>query len=130
MSFRRYEITLPTRYNDGQPVEPAKHLMTRREILVDVEDTPENDAFFRSLKQTLKTRFQQLETGLFLTKFGSIEHPSPPLRPRGDAAVELEELAGDVFRGGEESDESRHFVQRVNSAKNVRFGKSRNLIRR
>src|SRR5439155_24593201 len=106
MSFRRYEIILPTRYNDGQPVEPAKHLMTRREIaarfgaltfvpqpvhgdwdhqqthyedinvriLVDVEDTPENDAFFRSLKQTLKTRFQQLETGLFLTKFGSIEH--------------------------------------------------------
>jgi hypothetical protein len=32
MSFRRYEITLPTRYNDGQPVEPGKFLITRREI--------------------------------------------------------------------------------------------------
>ncbi len=32
MSFRRYEITLPTRYNDGRPVKPEKYLMTRREI--------------------------------------------------------------------------------------------------
>lgn len=32
MSFRRYEITLPTRYNDGLPVEPEKFLLTRREI--------------------------------------------------------------------------------------------------
>ncbi len=32
MSFRRYEITLPTRYNDGRPVEPEKYLRTRREI--------------------------------------------------------------------------------------------------
>ena len=32
MSFRRYEITLPTRYNDGTPVEPEKYLITRREI--------------------------------------------------------------------------------------------------
>ena len=32
MSFRRYEITLPTRYNDGQPIEPEKYLITRREI--------------------------------------------------------------------------------------------------
>ena len=32
MSFRRYEITLPTRYNDGSPIEPEKYLITRREI--------------------------------------------------------------------------------------------------
>ena len=32
MSFRRYEITLPTRYNDGRPIEPDKYLITRREI--------------------------------------------------------------------------------------------------
>lgn len=32
MSFRRYEITLPTRYNDGRPVEPEKFLITRRDI--------------------------------------------------------------------------------------------------
>src|SRR5258708_1180259 len=32
MSFRRYEITLPTRYNDGSPVEPEKYLTTRPQI--------------------------------------------------------------------------------------------------
>ena len=32
MSFRRYEITLPTRYNDGREIEPAKFLATRREL--------------------------------------------------------------------------------------------------
>jgi hypothetical protein len=32
MSFRRYEITLPTRYNDGRPIEPEKFLISRREI--------------------------------------------------------------------------------------------------
>jgi hypothetical protein len=32
MSYRRYEITLPTRYNDGRPIEPEKYLVTRREI--------------------------------------------------------------------------------------------------
>jgi hypothetical protein len=32
MSLRRYEITLPTRYNDGTPIEPEKYLVTRREI--------------------------------------------------------------------------------------------------
>ena|ERR1051325_4219298 len=32
MSFRRYEITLPTRYNDGRSIEPEKYLNTRREI--------------------------------------------------------------------------------------------------
>ena len=85
MSFRRYEITLPTRYNDGRAIEPEKYLITRREvaarfgalsflpqpvhgewsheqvryedvnlrIVVDVEDTAENAAFFASLKQTL-----------------------------------------------------------------------------
>ena len=93
MSFRRYEITLPTRYNDGTPVEPQKYLITRREIgarfgalsflpqplhgewthqqvryedvnlriVVDVEDTAENAAFFGALKDTLKVRFQQLD---------------------------------------------------------------------
>src|SRR5437762_641334 len=93
MSFRRFEITLPTRYNDGTPVEPIKYLVTRREIaarfgaltywpqpvqgewthrevryeepniriVVDVEDTPENTAFFLGLKKNLKERFQQLE---------------------------------------------------------------------
>ena len=32
MSLRRYEITLPTRYNDGQAIEPEKFLISRREI--------------------------------------------------------------------------------------------------
>lgn len=33
MSFRRYEILLPTRYNDGAPVEEAKFAETRRELV-------------------------------------------------------------------------------------------------
>jgi len=93
MSFRRYEILLPTRYNDGLPVEEEQFTRTRRElvaafgaitwcpdrlqgiwshggqifedtnvkVLVDVEDTPEARAFFRAFKETLKTRFQQIE---------------------------------------------------------------------
>src|SRR5687768_11130865 len=93
MSFRRYEITLPTRYNDGRPIEPQKLLLTRREIagrfgaltfipqpvhgewthegvryddvniriVVDAEDTPATAAFFTQLKETLKSRFQQLD---------------------------------------------------------------------
>ena len=32
MSFRRYEIILPTRYNDGTAVEPEKFLLTNREL--------------------------------------------------------------------------------------------------
>ena len=32
MSFRRYEIILPLRYNDGSPVEPEKFLRTHREL--------------------------------------------------------------------------------------------------
>ncbi len=31
MSFRRYEILLPTRYNDGPPVEEEQFARTRRE---------------------------------------------------------------------------------------------------
>jgi hypothetical protein len=33
MSFRRYEIILPIRYNDGQRVEPEKFLITNQEIV-------------------------------------------------------------------------------------------------
>ena|ERR1043166_5047291 len=33
MSFRRYEIILPTRYNDGAPVEPEKFLSTYEELV-------------------------------------------------------------------------------------------------
>ena len=34
MSFRRYEIILPTRYNDGSAVEQEKFLLTNRELSV------------------------------------------------------------------------------------------------
>ena len=93
MSFRRYEILLPTKYNDGSSVERRKYLQTYREIasqfggvsfhggvthgrwihegktyeeshrkvLVDVEDTPEAEAFFVELKVILKERFRQLD---------------------------------------------------------------------
>ncbi len=33
MSFKRYEILLPTRYNDGLPVEEEKFTRTRRELI-------------------------------------------------------------------------------------------------
>ena len=93
MSHRRYEIFLPTRYNDGSPIGAAVFMHTRQELVaqfgacsffpesfqgtwmhqgqtfedenvricVDVEDTPENVAFFDQLKTRLKQRFRQLE---------------------------------------------------------------------
>ena len=33
MSFRRYEILLPIRYNDGRPIEPEKFLTTYEEVV-------------------------------------------------------------------------------------------------
>ena len=33
MSFRRYEVILPTRYNDGTPVEHDKYWATAEEII-------------------------------------------------------------------------------------------------
>ena|SRR5438128_12673726 len=93
MRKRRYEILLPLKYNDGQPVPPELVKLTKEEILgrfdglnmapqtvigvwkhegqsyedelikliVDVEDTEENQFFFSNLKTTLLERFQQLE---------------------------------------------------------------------
>ncbi|MDA1278149.1 MAG: hypothetical protein O2960_29485 [Verrucomicrobia bacterium] len=93
MSYRRYEIILPIRYNDGALIERSKYWETVEEIVarfgaltvqpdglqgiwlheskryqeenvrifIDVEDSPENGDFFRQLKQTLKTRFQQID---------------------------------------------------------------------
>ncbi len=93
MSFKRYEILLPTRYNDGLPVEEERFTETRRElvaafgaitwhperlqglwshggqtfedanikIVIDVEDAPEVHQFFRQFKETLKSRFHQIE---------------------------------------------------------------------
>jgi hypothetical protein len=93
MSFIRYEILLPTRYNDGSQVEDQQFDDVVQEIverfggatflpeplrgvwqhqgqrfdemnarvIVDVEDTPENSAFFTSYKQSLKERFRQLD---------------------------------------------------------------------
>jgi hypothetical protein len=37
MSRRRYEILLPTRYNDGSPVEPERFFETQEEIRVSYE---------------------------------------------------------------------------------------------
>lgn len=93
MSFRRYEIILPIRYNDGTLVEESLYLLTNRELarqlgavsflpetirgswihqgrsyeeenvrlFVDVEDTPENAAFFVRYKQKIKERFRQID---------------------------------------------------------------------
>lgn len=93
MSFRRYEIILPTRYNDGAPIDAEKILGTAEELVaqfgsvtyqpehlhgiwthqgqryeednvrvfVDVEDTKVAANFFRRFKETLKSRFQQID---------------------------------------------------------------------
>ncbi|HEV3144333.1 MAG TPA: hypothetical protein VGZ47_10640 [Gemmataceae bacterium] len=98
-TFRRYELLLPLRFNDGQPVPDdliAQTLLEIRQqfgavssetqiirgvwqhegtlfrddltrIFVDVADTPENENFFRTLKEQLKVRFQQLD--LWVTSY-------------------------------------------------------------
>jgi len=95
-SRRRYEILLPTRYNDGTPVEPEKLFQTQEELVaafgalttspellrgvwmhggqrfedenlrlvLDVEATPENRAFFPEFKEQLKARFRQIDIWL------------------------------------------------------------------
>lgn len=82
MWFRRYEIILPTRYNNGAQIEHSKYWQTTQEIVarfgamtwqpevlrgvwvhenkryeednvrffVDVEDSPENESYFRGPK--------------------------------------------------------------------------------
>ena len=63
--YRRYEILLPRRFNDGRPVSAALLRQTYRDELVrmfvDVPAAHEQDQFFQDFKETLKARFQQLE---------------------------------------------------------------------
>lgn len=33
MNLKRFEILLPLNYNDGKPIEPAKFLLTNRELV-------------------------------------------------------------------------------------------------
>ena len=93
MSFKRYEITLPTRFNDGSAVTAEPFHLTYEEVVerfgavtvipqsvrgswthdgqryeednirfyVDVEDTVEAAEFFRKWKETLKSRFGQID---------------------------------------------------------------------
>ena len=56
-TFRRFEILLPLRFNDGQPV--YRDDLTR--VFLDVPDTPESFEFFREFKETVKQRFQQID---------------------------------------------------------------------
>ena len=64
--WRRYEVLLPLKFNDGRPVpdelisETLLELETSR-LFVDVPDLPEHRQFFAELKGRLKSRFQQLE---------------------------------------------------------------------
>ena len=87
----RFEILLPQFYNDGRPIEREKFLQTDDELVqafgatatvvthgrwvyqstqyhdqlirvrLDIEDTPENWQTIRTIKETLKMRFEQLE---------------------------------------------------------------------
>jgi hypothetical protein len=92
-SFRRYEIILPTRFNNGDPIDEENHLWVGEQladrfgaytfepatvrgvwlhqstryaednvrIFVDVEDTDENNTFFREMKEAIKFRFRQID---------------------------------------------------------------------
>ncbi len=81
-AFRRYEILLPLRYNDGSVVpdeifgdalielrrrfgywQQESQLCgnERTRVFVDVPDTPESNQFFLELKERLKTQFGQKE---------------------------------------------------------------------
>jgi hypothetical protein len=93
MGRRRYEILLPLRFNDGQPVpdelfgetllelrkqfravsaetqiirgvwdrEEAVYRDELNRVFVDVLDDPATREFFVAYKETLKTRFKQIE---------------------------------------------------------------------
>jgi hypothetical protein len=82
---RRYEIFLPLRFDDGQPVPESYltdvsselHLHFRTQVtrggphpenlmrlFLDVPDTVENREFFLQLKQKLKATFQQTDIWL------------------------------------------------------------------
>jgi hypothetical protein len=85
---RRYELLLPQRFNDGQPVPEELPELRQRfgsvssktqiirgvwehagtsyrdkfiRLFVDVPDLPEHRQFFREYKELLKVRLQQLE---------------------------------------------------------------------
>jgi hypothetical protein len=85
---RRYEILLPLRFNDGQPVPDGALELENQfgavawetqiihgrwhyedqvfeddsmRVVVDVADLPENREFFRQFKEHLKTRFRQID---------------------------------------------------------------------
>ena len=92
-TFRRFEILLPLRFNDGTSVPNELIAQTLFEleqkfgavssetqtiqglwrhqgqsfrddlfrVFVDVSDTPENLEFFRSFKERLKLRFEQID---------------------------------------------------------------------
>lgn len=95
-ALRRYEILLPSKFNNDRPIPQELiaetlleleqefgavscetqviHGLWRHEgmvfrdnlarVFVDVADTPENRQFFVLFKETLKTRFQQLDIWL------------------------------------------------------------------
>jgi hypothetical protein len=92
-AYRRYEILLPLRFNDRQPVPDDLVTATLRElenqfpsesrvtygryrqgvptdrddlvrVFVDVPDTAASREFFAGYKEQLKTRFRQLDIGL------------------------------------------------------------------
>jgi hypothetical protein len=81
-AFRRYEILLPLRHNDGSLVPDeifGEALLELRQrfgywqqegqlcrdertrVFVDVADTPENSQFFLEFKERLKTQFRQID---------------------------------------------------------------------
>ena len=55
--YRRFEVLLPLKFNDGKPVPDDLIADT----FVDVPDLAANRQFFVEFKQRAKTRFQQID---------------------------------------------------------------------
>ena len=62
-SSRRFEILLPLRFNDGQPVpdEGQSYRDDLVRVFVDVPDVAESRQFFLEFKERLKARFRQID---------------------------------------------------------------------
>lgn len=65
MSFRRYEIILPTRYNDGTPIEPLKYWDTAEEIVARFGAVTWQPEILRGIWQHEGKRFEEENVRFF-----------------------------------------------------------------
>src|SRR2546427_34730 len=66
MSFRRYEIILPTRYNDGDPVESAKLQATHEDLVAEFGALAYQPETLRGIWIHQSQRFEETNVRLFV----------------------------------------------------------------